>query len=282
MIQNIAISDLLNQPEKNTLFWVDRFEDMPEPNNLVFPHKHNFYEILWITKGNSKQTIDYKNYEITADSLFFISPGQLHLFEEWQDIEGYCILFTEDYFLQLFQNKNILFELSYLDNLSSNPFLKLDEVAKIKLKPIIDLLFQEKSNETILALLFVLLKQIQNLFSDKIINQNSKHQIVIFKQFKSLVEQNFNKNFALTDYANQLNITAHRLNSIIKTVCNKTASDIIKERILLEAKQLLQFSAYTISEITLKLGFEDSSYFARYFKKNTSTSPLEFRKINLR
>jgi len=282
MIQNIAISDLLNQPEKNTLFWVDRFEDMPEPNNLVFPHKHNFYEILWITKGNSKQTIDYKNYEITADSLFFISPGQLHLFEEWQDIEGYCILFTEDYFLQLFQNKNILFELSYLDNLYSNPFLKLDEVAKIKLKPIIDLLFQEKSNETILALLFVLLKQIQNLFSDKIINQNSKHQIVIFKQFKSLVEQNFNKNFALTDYANQLNITAHRLNSIIKTVCNKTASDIIKERILLEAKQLLQFSAYTISEITLKLGFEDSSYFARYFKKNTSTSPLEFRKINLR
>jgi len=282
MIQNIAISDLLNQREKNTLFWVDRFEDMPEPNNLVFPHKHNFYEILWITKGNSKQTIDYKNYEITADSLFFISPGQLHLFEEWQDIEGYCILFTEDYFLQLFQNKNILFELSYLDNLYSNPFLKLDEVAKIKLKPIIDLLFQEKSNETILALLFVLLKQIQNLFSDKIINQNSKHQIVIFKQFKSLVEQNFNKNFALTDYANQLNITAHRLNSIIKTVCNKTASDIIKERILLEAKQLLQFSAYTISEITLKLGFEDSSYFARYFKKNTSTSPLEFRKINLR
>jgi len=131
----------------------------------------------------------------------------------------------------------------------------MDEEAKIKLNPIIDLLFQEKSNETIQAILFMLLKQIQNLFSDKIINQNSKHQIVIFKQFKSLVEQNFNKNVALTDYANQLNITAHHLNSIIKSVCNKTASDIIKERILLEAKQLLQFSDDTISEITYKLGF---------------------------
>ncbi len=83
MVQNIAISDLLNQPEKNIPFWVDKFEDMPEPDNLAFPHKHNFYEILWITKGNSKQTIEYNNYEITADSLFFISPGQLHLFEEW-------------------------------------------------------------------------------------------------------------------------------------------------------------------------------------------------------
>jgi len=282
MVQNIAISDLLNQSEKNIPFWVDRFEDMPEPENLVFPHKHNFYEILWITKGNSKQTIEYNNYEITADNLFFISPGQLHFLEEWQDIEGYCIMFTEDYFLQLFQNKNILFELTYLDNLYSNPFLKMDEEAKIKLKPTIDLLFQEKSNETIQAILFVLLKQIQNLFSEKITNQNTKHQIVIFKQFKILVNQNFNKNLALTDYANQLNITAHRLNSIVKSVCNKTASDIIKERILLQAKQLLQFSDCTISEITFKLGFEDSSYFARYFKKHTSTSPLEFRKINLR
>jgi len=160
--------------------------------------------------------------------------------------------------------------------------LRIDEDAKIKLKPILDLLFQEKSNETIQAILFVLLKQIQNLFSDKIVNQNSKHQIVIFKQFKILVNQNFNKNLALTDYPNQLNITAHHLNSTVQSVCNKTASDIIKESILLEAKQLLQFSDDTISEITYKLGFDDSSYFARYFKKHTSTSPLEFRKINLR
>jgi AraC-like DNA-binding protein len=157
----------------------------------------------------------------------------------------------------------------------------MDEEAKIKLKPTIDLLFQEKSNETIQALLFVLLKQIQNLFSEKVIDQNSKHQIVIFKRFKYLVDENFANNWALTEYANQLNITTHHLNSIVKSVCNKTTSDIIKERILVEAKQLLQFSDYTISEITLKLGFEDSSYFARYFKKHTSTSPLEFRKHHL-
>jgi len=282
MVQNISICDLLNQPDKNISFWVDRFEDMPEPENLVFPHKHNFYEIIWVKKGNSTQTIDYKNYEITADSLFFISPGQLHLFEEWQDIEGYCIMFTEDYFLQLFQNKNILFELSYLDNLYSNPFLKIKEEGKSKLQAVVDFLLEENSNETRQALLFVLLKQIQNLFSEKVIDQSSKHQIVIFKQFKNLVEQNFNKHLALTDYANQLNITAHHLNSIIKFLCNKTTSDIIKERILVEAKQLLQFSDETISQITYKLGFEDSSYFARYFKKYTSNSPLEFRKQHFR
>jgi AraC family transcriptional activator of pobA len=282
MIKTISISDLINKPNEKVEFIVDKFEEMEEPENIEFPHKHNFYEILWITNGRSKQTIDYKNYEITANSLFFISPGQLHLFEEWQDIEGYCILFTEDYFLQLFQNKNILFELSYLDNLYSNPFLKIDEKAKIKLKAIIDLLFQEKSNESIQALLFVLLMQIQTLFLLKVTDQNPKHHIVIFKQFKNLVERNYSKNIALTEYANQLNITTHHLNSIVKSVCNKTTSDLIKERVILEAKQLLQFSDDTISEITYKLGFEDSSYFARYFKNHTATSPLEFRKQHLR
>ncbi len=281
MVQNISICDLLNQPDKKISFWVDRFEDMPEPEKLVCPHKHNFYEIIWVKKGNGTQTIDYKYYEITDDSLFFISPGQLHLFEEWQDIEGYCIMFTESYFLQLFQNKNILFELSYVDNLYLNPFLKIEEEGKSKLHAVVDLLLEENSNETIQALLFVFLKQIQNLFSKKVIDQNSKHQIVVFKQFKSLVDQNFNKNLVLKEYANQLNITAHYLNSTVKTICNKTASDIIRERILVEAKQLLQFSDDTITQICDKLGFKDSSYFARYFKKATSSSPLDFRK-NLR
>lgn len=281
MIKTISISDLLNQTHLDVQFSVDRFEEMEEPENIEFPHKHNFYEILWITKGKSKHTIDYKSYEIEANMFFFISPGQLHLFEEWQDIEGFCIVFTEAFCLQIFQNKNILFELTYLDNLYENPFIKINEEDKLKLKVIIDLLIKERTNETIQALLFVLLKHIQSQFLEKGNSQNSKHQIVIFKQFKNLIDENYTKNWALTQYANQLNVTLHHLNTIVKSVCNKTTSEVINERIVLEAKQLLQFSDKNISEIGYKLGFEDSSYFARYFKKHTASSPLEFRKSSL-
>lgn len=281
MIKTISISDLLNQTHLNVQFAVDMFEEMVEPENIEFPHKHNFYEILWITNGKSKHTIDYKNYEIEADTLFFISPGQLHLFEEWQDIEGFCIVFTEEFCLQIFQNKNILFEMTYLDNLYENPFIKIKKEDKSKLKAILDFLINERAEETKQALLFVLLKQIQSQFSAKGNSQNSKHQIVTFKQFKSLVDENFTKNWALTKYANQLNVTLHHLNSIVKSVCNKTTGEIISERIILEAKQLLQFSDENIGEISYKLGFEDSSYFARYFKKHTTYSPLDFRKSSV-
>ncbi|MCY0969389.1 helix-turn-helix domain-containing protein [Chryseobacterium wangxinyae] len=278
MFPTISIADLINQPLNRVDFLIDAFQEMVEPENMVFPHRHNFYEIFWITKGNSRQTIDYKNYEIAEDSLFFISPGQLHMFEDWQGIEGYCILFTEAFFLQLFQNKNILFELSYLDNLYSKPFLKLNENAKKQLKPLVDLLFLEKYPENIQALLFVFLRKIQNLFSENETEVKSKNHLVIFKQFKNLIEENFNKNLSLSQYADQLHITRHQLNRIIKSFCNKTAGDLIKERIVLEAKQKLHFSEFTVSQIADQLGFEDSSYFARYFKKEVGISPIEFRK----
>ena len=283
MFKTISIADLINQPHKQVDFLVDKFEDMVEPENIEFPHKHNFYEILWITKGNSNQNIDYKNYTISEDTLFFISPSQLHLFEKWENIEGFVVLFTEQFFLQIFQNKNILFELSYLDNLHENPFLQLKKEDINTIQPVIDLLCDEcksieQSTETVQALLLILLRRIQKLFSIKSHQKNNKYQIVIFKQFKNLVELNFAKNIPISQYASLLNISAHQLNSFAKATSGKTTTEIIKERVVLEAQQLLHFSEFTISQIAYKLGFEDSSYFARYFKKHIGLSPQDFRK----
>ena len=283
MFKTLSISNLINQPDKKVDFLVDRFEDMVEPENIEFPHKHNFYEILWITKGKSKQNIDFKEYKISKNTLFFISPGQLHLFEQWENIEGYVILFTEQFFLQIFQNKNILFELSYLDNLYQNPFLQLSNDGKSKIQPILDLLYQEcnspeQSTETIQALLLVLLRRIQKLFSSKNLQKIDNHQLVIFKQFKNLVELNFAKNLSVANYASLLNISAPQLNTIIKATTGKTTSEMILERVVLEAQQLLHFSEMTVSQISDQLGFDDSSYFARYFKKQVGLSPIDFRK----
>lgn len=283
MFKSISIADLINQPKKQVDFLVDRFEEMVEPENIEYPHKHNFYSIMWVTKGKSKQNIDLKNYLISENTLFFISPGQLHLFEEWENVEGYVILFTEQFFLQIFQNKNILFELSYLDNLHKNPFLQLKQTDTKTLQPIVDLLYDEcknveQSTETIQALILVLLRRIQKLYS-KQNNQNSNnHQVVVFKQFKKLVEIDFTKNLSITQYASLLNISTNQLNTIVKTISGQTTSDMIKLRVILEAQQLLNFSDLSVSQIADHLGFEDSSYFARYFKNKIGVSPQEFRK----
>nr|WP_294898783.1 helix-turn-helix domain-containing protein [uncultured Pedobacter sp.] len=282
MFKSISIADLINQTEKQD-FLVDRFEDMVEPEHIEFPHKHDFYEILWITKGKSEQNIDYKSYTISDNTLFFISPGQLHLFEEWENIEGFIILFREEFFLQIFQNKNILFELSYLDNLHENPFLKLKKEDETVLKPIVELLYRECnqieiSKEVVQALLFVLLKNIQMLFGIPKHQNTTNHHIVLFKKFKKLVELHFSENLSVLQYASLLSVSTHHLNSIVKEVSAKTSTQIITERIALEAQQLLNFSELTITQIADNLGFSDNSYFARFFKKHTGLSPQDFRK----
>ncbi len=82
-----SIGHFINQPTNSTDFEIMRFNEMEEPD-VDDIHKHSFYEILWTEKGISKQTIDYKEYEVLPNSLFFISPSQVHQFEEWKPLTG--------------------------------------------------------------------------------------------------------------------------------------------------------------------------------------------------
>lgn len=93
-----TIGHFINQPTNPTEFEILQFDEMEEPNVDDF-HKHSFYEILWTEKGKSRQIIDYNEYEVKPNSLFFISPNQVHHFEEWKPLTGGTILFSEDFYL---------------------------------------------------------------------------------------------------------------------------------------------------------------------------------------
>lgn len=118
------IEHFLNQPANPTAFAVLRFKHLPEPD-IEDPHRHTFYEVLWTDAGTSHQAIDGVPYALRPQSLFFISPGQVHWFEEYAHLRGGSILFTEDFFLLGLADRDRLFELSFLDNFYANPLLPL-------------------------------------------------------------------------------------------------------------------------------------------------------------
>ena len=99
-----SIGHFINQQGNQTQFEIMLFDSIEEPD-VDDIHKHTFYEILWTESGISKQTIDYKEYEVLPNSLFFISPNQIHQFEEWKPLKGGTILFTEDFFLLNYYSK---------------------------------------------------------------------------------------------------------------------------------------------------------------------------------
>ncbi len=283
MFKTYQIADFLDTIEKNVHFHINRLEGTPPAKNIIRPHKHQFCEVFLIKKGTIKQSVDYQEFEIDENTLFFISQGQLHQWERKNDgFEGYRLMFTEEFLLLNQANKNILFELIYLNNLYHNPCLKLSGNSSTQINTCFDLMFAEfqledKNNDALRSTLFVLLVNIQRLFNAQNASTSTKHQMVVFKQFVALLEKHFTENHSASFYAEKLSISTRHLNRIIQNIANKSISDIIQERIVLEAKRLLTYTNFTISQITDQLGFEDTSYFARYFRKITNQTPTDFR-----
>jgi len=277
-----TIADFINQPGKQTEFEIIEFDTMDEPG-VDDIHKHSFYEIIWTEKGTSKQTIDDVEYKVMPGSLFFISPNQVHQFEEWKPLKGGTILFTEAFFLLHNTDKNKLFELSFLDNLYTNPCIQLGRKHFAVVQQIIDLIATEQSrpdkSATITqALLHILLEQVQRFADSQTEKPLSKKYLVLFKQFKQMLETCFPENNSTSFYAEQLHITAHHLNGVIKKVTGKTATEIIRERSMLEARRLLSFTDLTVTEIATQLNYFDGSYFAKIFKATTGKTPAAFKK----
>ena len=281
LFPDYSIGHFINQPSNKTEFEINLFEDMVEPD-LDDVHKHNFYEILWVDEGTSQQTIDFQTYQLGQKSLFFISPGQVHEFEAWQGLRGGTIMFTEDFFLRNQQNKDRLFEISFLDNVYFNPNLFLGCQDFAMFRNYINMLLaehnrQDANPEILQSLLHILLLQVQRSIKAESNQPTERRNIILFKQFKNLLEAGFTEGKKVADYAKDLNITQHHLNRIAKVLAGQTAGTVIKSRTLLEAKRLLSYSDYSIAEIASHLHYFDASYFSKTFKSMTGQSPLEFK-----
>ena len=101
---------------------------------------------------------------------------------------------------------------------------------------------------------------------------------VLFNQFMALLQQYNKRERNVSFYARQLNITPKYLSSVVKEVSGKTAARWIDESVILEAKALLKYSGLSIQEIAYQLNFSTQSFFGKYFKQHTGTSPSRYKR----
>jgi AraC-like DNA-binding protein len=97
------------------------------------------------------------------------------------------------------------------------------------------------------------------------------------RQFGALLNEHYRTHRSVRDYADLLHVSANHLNALCRRVLNKTASALIHERVVTEAQRLLSHSALGVAQVAYELGFEDASYFVRYFRKYAGTTPEAFR-----
>ncbi|SEA66800.1 AraC family transcriptional regulator [Pedobacter hartonius] len=282
MIPTYRIEDFPSDKKIENLFKLARFEDLSWPKDLEWPHKHDFYEIIWVTEGTFTHTIDYHDIPIKTGTLLITSPGQIHLLSSPEKVKGYSIAFTEQ-FLLTHQTQESIFELTFLEESFTKPYLCLDENAKNELRAIVDPITEELNREVkvpliINGLLLVLLNRIQRLMGTAPTETSDSFHVQVYKKFKKLIEQYYRNEADLAFYADKLSISANYLNKIVKNLTGKTAGVMIRDRGLVEAKRMLVYCNLPIGQISEELGFNDFSYFSRQFKKQEGLSPADYRK----
>ncbi len=251
--------------------------------NISSSHRHNFYQIIWVTKGRGTHLIDFNAYPITPSTLYFLSPGQVHEWKLTEDVFGYIIAFTSELFSSGLQGKTTLSELPYFYIVNTQPLLCVGDEQATIFNNVIERIESEYQaslvdREAMLsAYIRILLIEAKRIYCPKQITHSVASSVLLTKQFLFLIEENFLTQTRVSGYAKRIGITANHLNETVKQTTGKTAGELIRDRLLLEAKRLLIHSELSISEIAHNLNFEDPSYFGRFFKRYTHCSPKDFR-----
>ncbi|MCT1530528.1 AraC family transcriptional regulator [Sphingobacterium daejeonense] len=252
-MKNYSIEDIIPDIEQSMGYYVGVFEETPDPV-IEWPHRHNFYSLVWFKKGVGINVIDFNEHEISSDRIFTINPNQIHNWNYSIDSSGYFILIDSPTARHL----NIEF---------SNPFIDLKEADLQFIDEIFKRMLTGTNQLSAISYLFSL------LLSSETPNYHSNQ---IISEFKNLISGNLDKNLSIDQYADKLGIAAGTLNQTCKIETGLTAKQLQLELKITEAKRLLLYADFNYSEIAFKLGFEDSSYFSRIFKKKTDLSPTQF------
>lgn len=253
-------------------------------------HVHDLYQIIWFKSGEGKHYIDSKEYNVSANSIFFIAKNQVHHFDSNTEYMGALISFNESFLLE--QNSEIerLLRSSLFYDSYQNPLCYIRNNVDNMLNEYLKLIKNELKNENIFGqreLLWAYLKafliQIQRgkneykkVEGKGIFLMNEKRMRLI--QYINLIDKNFPKGLTIAEYADLLEISVKTLYNLTSELLDKNPSSMIQERVILEIQRLLLYSNLNVDQIGYRLGFDDPSYFVKYFKKYTKVSPTEFRK----
>ncbi len=249
------------------------------------PHSHSYYQILWFFKEGGQHFVDFNGYPIKENSVFFIAKNQIHYFENERSYEGILIHFNESFLMQ--SDVDIFLKYNVFNN-QGKPCYCINESIKTTANSYIQLIKKELLQKMafghaqivryLLKSLLIVFERAHQEHSTETLTFTN-HYALQYLQFRELLEQHFSKGCGVKEYASALNISSKTLTTITNTIVAKSPSVLIAERIILEAKRLLSFTTLHSNEIAYRLGFEDASYFVKYFKRYTQKSPGAYREM---
>lgn len=275
---------LVNPENKNIVFKVFTFDDNSSFERL---QRLPSYTIVLITEGAGKLETDFSEYPFLSNTLMCFSPYQPFKLSSEGKLKGVALNFHSDFLCVYKHHKEVACNGVLFDNIYQSPSLALtaneaDEFKKLARQMLNEMRSTDVAQyELLVSYLKIFLisatriKIIQNPEAAKIIA--TAEEPFILQKLKDAIEFHYRKKHAPNDYAALLNVSLKSLGKVTKTHFNKTLSDMISERIIIEAKRELYLTSKPVKEIAFDLGFRDEFYFSRFFKMNADVSPQLYR-----
>lgn len=269
-------------------FWINDLNRLTDKYPVLkTPHKQDFFSIILIEKALGEIIVDSQRINLgnsNHNDVIIIPTRCITAINIDNQAKGKIICFNADFF-SLRYNNNVLDQFFIL-KCENAPHIKLDKKQQMRLILLINLLAEEfktqkeASVKVLRSYLNIVLFELERLDKSTKANADSgknNHNQDRLHKFEALIDDNFITKKMPSEYAKLLYISPNYLNKICKENTGKTAGDLIRKRISIEAQRLLIYSNSSINRIAAKLGFESSSYFITFFKKYVGQTPEQFR-----
>lgn len=248
-----------------------------EPNE---PHNHNFEELLIGIEGELEHFIDFKSERLSAPFASFVTKGKLHRVKPHSQ-NGKCQIWVLRFKSEFIAETTFELYSYYHDH--ANIMMQSDRCFK-RLVILCELMYQEMQHyppdfavvRHLLSALFTMIESERKKIEPSD-NKLQKTQNITFKNFLKILEENFHRPEGVEFYADKLFMSTRNLNLICQHILQKSVSEIIETRKLIEAKNLLIHTDKSVSEIGFELGYAEKAYFTKVFKKKSGQTPTEFR-----
>jgi len=246
------------------------------------------------TKGHIEASMNEKRYDVKAGNIFFYTPISLiHILNVSKDLEAIVFRASSDFIIPLIKKTYKAKDLLLMPNnpyatLTHEQFSSIKQLMTYSIKTIQAYNFEKETNKK--CILEALIKSLgETLYYKAVYIYFSKIQFnyepqildrrdVILQNFIFSLYNNYNKEREVSYYADEQCISSRYFSTIIKEKSGKTALEWIIQMVIINAKQMLEYSNASIKEITTKLNFPTQSFFGRYFKQYVGVSPKKYRK----
>ncbi len=266
-------------------FHVFRYEESLDPRKIRSqPHRHDFYQMLWLDEGCGTLRCDLETFAFEAPCFAFFAPGRLHAWHHEIEPRGIIFGFPQSFFHADTDYPGLIGRLDFLHE-AACPLLDLLGRDSEDMSRNFTHLLEEAANELpgrddiVRALITIILSKARQHFHVRTqrVSRAETPIATLAQRFRIALDKNFPRLQKVSDYARILQVSRSHLNEELRLHTGRSASDHIHDRLLLEARRLLVYSPLTVAQIAYELQFQDPSYFGRFFRLRTNLSPGAFR-----